>query len=112
MCCCWFDQNNSRIQLINLASFTFLDSEHQATKFGHVRMMCVLFIYMLSTLSSDIFNGTVKQLIKLTPYLTAVTNSTHVTHSRQMSLNSQPACCATGKRSRWGSVWVFSDFVP
>jgi len=40
-------------------------------------MMGVLFIYMLSTLSSDIFIGTIKQLIKLIPYLTAITNSSH-----------------------------------
>ena len=112
MRCCWFDQNNTRIQLINLASFAFLDSEHQAIKCGQARMMCVLFTYMLRTLSSDIFFGTVKQLMKFIPYLTAVTNSTHVTCSRQMSLNSQPACCSTGKRNRWGSVWVFSHFVP
>ena len=112
MRCCWFDQNNTRIQLINLVSFTFLDSEHQATKLGHAGMMCVLFIYMLSTLSSDIFIGTVKQPIKFIPYLTAITNSSHMTRSRQISLNSQPACCTTGNRNRWGSVWVFSHFAP
>ena len=34
----------------------------------------------------------------------------YVTRSHQMSLNSQPAYCATGKSSQWGSIWVFSDF--
>ena len=34
----------------------------------------------------------------------------YVTSSHQMSLNSQPAYCATGKISQWGSIWVFSDF--
>ena len=34
----------------------------------------------------------------------------NVTRSFQMSLNSPPAYCATGKSSQWGSIWVFSDF--
>ena len=34
----------------------------------------------------------------------------YVTLSHQMSLNSQPAYCATGKSSQWGSIWVYSDF--
>ena len=33
-----------------------------------------------------------------------------IIRSHQMSLNSQPAYCATGKSSQWGSVWVFLDF--
>ena len=28
----------------------------------------------------------------------------------QQSLNSEPAYCAIGKSSQWGSIWVFSDF--
>ena len=36
--------------------------------------------------------------------------STYVTRSHELSLNSQPAYCATGERSQWGSMWVFSDF--
>ena len=35
---------------------------------------------------------------------------TIVTRSLQMSLNLQPVCCATGKSSQWGTIWVFSDF--
>ena len=34
---------------------------------------------------------------------------TYVTRSHELSLNSQPAYCATGKSSQWGSIWVFSD---
>ena len=33
---------------------------------------------------------------------------TYVTRSHELSLNSQPAYCATGKSSQWGSIWVFS----
>ena len=40
--CCWSDQNNSIIPLINLASFTFLDSE-------------VMFIIIIHTFSVALF---------------------------------------------------------
>ena len=33
----------------------------------------------------------------------------YVTRSHELSLNSQPAYCATGKSSRWWSVWMCSD---
>ena len=51
----------------------------------------------------------------LLAFLSCLQNSVSVFHSHgtcshQRSLNSQPACCATGKSSRWGSVWAFSDF--
>ena len=36
--------------------------------------------------------------------------STYVTRSHELSLNSHLAYCATGKSSQWGSIWVFSGF--
>ena len=39
-------------------------------------MMCIIFINILSTVSLDIFIGTVKQIVKFISYLTTVTNST------------------------------------
>ena len=39
-----------------------------------------------------------------------VTLASFVTRSHHLSLNSEPVYCATGKSSRWGSIWVFSDF--
>ena len=36
--------------------------------------------------------------------------STYVTRSHELSLILQPAYCATGKSSQWGSSWVFSGF--
>ena len=76
----WLNQNNSKIQVINLASLTFLDFEViflRLTEFGHVGMMCVRFINILSTVSFDIFIGTVMQIMKFISYLTTVTNSTY-----------------------------------
>ena len=75
---CWLNQNNSKIQLINLASLTFLDFEVifiRLQKFGHAGMTCIIFINILSTVSLDIFIGTVKQIVKFISYLTAVKNS-------------------------------------
>ena len=40
-------------------------------------MMCIIFINILSTVSFDIFIGTVKQIVKFISYLTTVTNSTY-----------------------------------
>ena len=40
-------------------------------------MMCIIFINILSTVSLDIFVGTVKQIVKFISYLTTVTNSTY-----------------------------------
>ena len=37
--------------------------------------------------------------------------STYVIRSHELSLNSQPAYRATGKRSQWGSIWVFQVVV-
>ena len=37
---------------------------HETTKFGHVGMMCIIFINILNTVSLDIFVGTVKQIVK------------------------------------------------
>ena len=62
----WLNQNNSKIQLINLASLNILrfwGHIHEAIEFGHVGMMCIIFINVLSTVSSDIFIGTVKQIV-------------------------------------------------
>ena len=39
-----------------------------------------------------------------------VTLASFVTRSHHLSLNSEPVYCATGKSSRSGSIWVFSDF--
>ena len=39
--------------------------------------MCIIFIDILSTVSFDIFIGTVKQIVKFISYLTTVTNSTY-----------------------------------
>ena len=75
---CWLNQNNSKLQLINLASLTFLDFEVifiRLQKFGHVGMMCIIFINIITTVSLDIFIGTVKQVVKFISYLTTVTNS-------------------------------------
>ena len=36
-------------------------------------MMCIIFINILSTVSLDIFVGTVKQIVKFISYLTTVT---------------------------------------
>ena len=41
---CWFDQNNSEIQLINLASLTFLDSEVMFVRLQNLGMMCIIYI--------------------------------------------------------------------
>ena len=75
---CWLNQNNSKLQLINLTSLTFLDFEVifiRLQKFGHVGMMCIIFINIITTVSLDIFIGTVKQIVKFISYLTTVTNS-------------------------------------
>ena len=40
-------------------------------------MMCIIFINILSTVSFDIFIGTVKQIVIFISYLTTVTNSTY-----------------------------------
>ena len=39
-------------------------------------------------------------------YVVNVTRSDY-----KMSLNSEPACCATDKSGRWGSNWLFSVVV-
>ena len=39
-----------------------------------------------------------------------LTVTIYVTHSHQLSLNSELAYCATGKSSQWESIWVFSHF--
>ena len=47
---------------------------HKVTEFGHVGMMCIRFIYILSTVSFDIFIREIKQLIKFISCLTTVTS--------------------------------------
>ena len=56
----WLNQNNSKIQLMNLARLTFLDFEfiRETIEFGHVGMMCTIFINILSTVSFEMFIGT------------------------------------------------------
>ena len=39
-------------------------------------------------------------------YVVNVTRSDY-----KMSLNTEPACYATDKSSRWGSIWLFSVVV-
>ena len=54
------------MQLINLASLTFLDFEvnvHKATESGHVGKICIILINILTTVSFEILIGTVKQIM-------------------------------------------------
>ena len=63
--------------------------------------------------SSNLFNnGVINDDLGLCTGITGLQNkqifiAVAETRSHQLSLNSQPAYCATGKSSQWGSVWVF-----
>ena len=76
----WFDQNKSRIQKSNLASFPLLGFEvmfiklHSICYFGHVGMMAVICICIHSTVSFNVFIETIKQITKFISYFTTVTN--------------------------------------
>ena len=64
-------------------------------------------------LTNNLYENAEINFVTLTSYENALEQAlqiTYVTRSHELSLNSQPAYCATGKSSQWGSIWVFSGF--
>ena len=65
----WLNQNNSKKQLIILASLTFLDFE---VIFMRLHWDDDLSTYLVRFFFFDIFIGAVKQIVKFISYLTTV----------------------------------------
>jgi len=80
--CCvlvWLDQNKSRIQTNKSSKLYILSFEVifiRLQHFGHVVMMGAIFIYILSTISFNIFIKTIEQIMKIITHLTTATNGT------------------------------------